>query len=104
MSFSLITLHNVVISFFFFLEQTGKLRGKCAWLQEELQRLASELAQCSSPRGHPPARLEAPLPMRVRHMKRPVRPCRIRKEPSSASDDKFKTGSALLLACFSTLR
>ncbi|KAL0031716.1 hypothetical protein WJX79_002877 [Trebouxia sp. C0005] len=58
-------------------------------LQEELQRLAGQLADCSSPRVEAHPYLEAPLQSRrATHLKRPVRLCRVRKESSSASETR----------------
>ncbi|KAL0056004.1 hypothetical protein WJX82_006566 [Trebouxia sp. C0006] len=58
-------------------------------LQEELQRLAGQLAGCSSPRVDAHPYLEAPLHSRkATHLKRPVRLCRVRKESSSASETR----------------
>jgi len=63
--------------------------------QEELQRLAGQLADCSSPRVEAPPYLEAPLQTRkATDLKRPVRLCRVRKESSSASETRRRTGEA----------
>ena len=67
---------------------------KCA--QEELQRLAGQLAECSSPRVEAHPYLEAPLQTRkATDLKRPVRLCRVRKESSSASETGRRPGEAM---------
>ena len=64
-------------------------------MQEELQRLAGQLADCSSPRVEAHPYLEAPLQYRrATHLKRPVRLCRVRKESSFASEVRRRTGEA----------
>ena len=68
-------------------------------MQEELQRLAGQLAGCSSPRVDAHPYLEAPLHSRkATHLKRPVRLCRVRKESSSASETRRRPGEASISA------
>ena len=67
--------------------------------QEELHRLASQLAECSSPRGEPQLHLGAPVRSGPKsRQSKTVKVARVNKESSSGSDSRQRAGTCLVHA------